>query len=195
MEIQSGFGSSSREVIEAITDYARKLKKAKSAEFYMPPSILKEMYTFIDENDETMQALVAEIHIKAPEKSQISFSADVFYEMVDEIRGRSYRGLQVAEDEVNETAKKFMGKTDLPKVEYQKTIGEHVSRLRDRYRNATRVKFLDSVADLDIIVLAKELDAAVVSSDEGVIRWARKFGVKESVPRVLKKELDSLLLA
>jgi predicted DNA-binding protein (UPF0278 family) len=41
---------------------------------------------------------------------------------------------------------------------------------------------LDSLGDLDIIMLAKELDGTVVSTDEGVMTWARKFGVKEISP-------------
>ena len=195
LEIKSGFGNNPKEIIEAITDYSRKLKKSKSAAFYMPPDIVKEMLTFVNENDDYVKNFLAEISIKAPERSSVAFPSSNFYEMVQEIRERSYRGLQIAEEEVDATATTMLKEGDLSKIEYQKKVGEHVTRLRERYRNATRTKFLDSVADLDVIVLAKELNGYVVSSDEGVIRWARKFGVKEAVPQVLKQQLDSLLLA
>lgn len=195
LQIDSGFGTNSREIIENITDYAQRMRKSKVAHFYMPPKIVDEMLTFIDEKEDFVQAFLAEVAIKAPERTSMEFSANIFYDMVDEIRKRSYRGLQISEEELNNAAKDMINQPELPKIEYQKVLGQHISRLRERYRNATRVKFLDSVADLDVIVLAKELDGSVVSADEGVIRWARKFGVKEVFPQVLKKQLDSLLLA
>ncbi|OGK49733.1 hypothetical protein A3A56_03960 [Candidatus Roizmanbacteria bacterium RIFCSPLOWO2_01_FULL_40_32] len=74
-------------------------------------------------------------------------------------------------------------------MEYQKTMGEVVTKLRERYRQATRFNFLDSVADLDLIVLVRELDAYLVSADEGVIRWGRMFGVKEVAADMLLKRL------
>jgi uncharacterized protein len=195
LEIKSGFGDNPREIIESITDYARRAKKSGKAAFYMPPKIIDELYTFVDKDEEYIRNFLAEISIKAPDRSSMQFSSDVFYALVDDIRKRSYRGLQVAEEELTNAVEAFVGKEKPEKIGYQKQIGEHIKKLRDRYRNATRVKFLDSIADLDIIVLSKELDGYVVSSDEGVIQWARKFGVKEAVPQVLKTQLDSLLQA
>lgn len=195
LQVESGFGDNPREIIERVTDYARKLQKAQAARFYMPPRVVDEMYTFIDENQEYLQDLLAVVTIKAPDYSQINFSATVFYDLVKDIRSRSYRGLQVAEEELLTAAEAMSQKQELSKIEFQKTAGEHISKLRERYRNATRTKFLDSPADLDVIVLAKELQASVVSADEGVILWARKFGVMETFPQGLRKELDSLLLA
>lgn len=195
MQVESGLGNNPREVIERVTDYAQKLQKAQIARFYMPPRVVDEIYTFVDESEEYIQNLLAVVTIKAPDYSQINFSATVFYDLVKDIRARSYRGLQVAEEELLSAAESMSQKHDLSKIEFQKASGEHVSKLRERYRNATRTKFLDSPADLDVIVLAKELQASVVSADEGVILWARKFGVQETFPQGLQKELDSLLLA
>ena len=63
------------------------------------------------------------------------------------------------------------------------TVGPSIKNFRERYRNATRFGFIDSLADLDIIMLAMELDGTIVSSDEGLILWARSFGVKEILPK------------
>lgn len=82
----------------------------------------------------------------------------------------------------------------LDKKDFQIKIGAFIKKFRDRYRNATRYGFLDSVADLDVIVLAKELDGTVVSTDEGVIYWARLFGVREALPDVWKKQLSEFAL-
>jgi len=176
----------------AVTEIGLKLKKSKEAEFFMPPLILDEFLTFVDESDDYVQDFLAMVIVKAPDFSKIEFPARLFYELVKEMRHRSYRGLQISEELLLETGKSMMVHNKLNRIEYQKTIGEHVKKLRERYRIATRVKFLDSVADLDLIVLAKELNATLITSDEGVLRWGREFGVKEAPPQVWKKTLHNL---
>lgn len=193
LEIQSGFGDSPKQIFASVTDYARRLRKAGEAEFFMPPRIVDEILTFVSSDEEYIKDFLSEITVKAPDQSKIQFPAGVFYDIVEDIRHRSYRGLQVAEEELDNASKAMLATGEVNHIEYQKSVGEHIKRLRDRYRNATRVKFLDSLADLDVIVLAKELDGYVVSADEGVILWARKFGVKEAIPNVFKGQLDSIL--
>lgn len=195
LQIESELGNNPHEIMQSVTHYARVLRQAQKAAFYMPPLIVEELYSFVDTSDPVMRELVSELTVKAPEKDSMTFSAAVFYDLVQDIRNRSYRGLQVAEEELSHAVKDMSGSTEMDHISYQKAIGGHITRLRDRYRNATRVKFLDSVADLDIIALAKELDGIVVSADEGVIQWARKFGVREVYPHVLKLQLESLLQA
>jgi predicted DNA-binding protein (UPF0278 family) len=80
----------------------------------------------------------------------------------------------------------------MTRQDFQKKTGEIVKNLRDRYRQATRVNFLDSVIDLELITLAKELDGTVVSADEGVVRWGRFFGIKEIDPHLFKDKLLKL---
>ena len=114
----------------------------------------------------------------------ISFPASIFYTLIEDIRGRSYRGLRVGEEEIEQAAAGMMKAGELSKMEFQKKVGVQIKGFRDRYRQATRVGFLDSIADLDIIVLAKEINGTVVSTDEGLLKWARLFGVKEMSPEV-----------
>lgn len=192
LEIKSGFGKNATEVITNFTELAQKIKKAKKAEFYMPPRILDEFLTFVEKKDAHIEDFLNLVVIKSPDVSQIAFPAAVFYQLVDEIRDRSYKGLRIAEELVDTGAKKMQGATDLSHMEYQKTIGEIVTKLRERYRQATRFNFLDSVADLDVIALARELEGVVVSSDEGVLRWGRIFGVKEVPADLLRSQLMSL---
>lgn len=196
LEVETDFGKNPYEIMTSITDYARALRGAGKAAFYMPPRIVEEIYTFVPETDERIQKLLAEVVIKAPESDKMTFGAGVFYEIVQDIRNRSYRGLQVAEEELKNVANDtHLIQDNLSHIDSQKALGVHITRLRERYRTATRVKFLDSLADLDIIALAYELEGNVVSADEGVIQWARKFGVREVFPHVLKHQLDSLLQA
>lgn len=196
LEIKSDFGSNPKEIFVLVSQYAHKLRAAGLAECYVPPRILDEIETFIDLRQDYIQNFLAEVTIKAPDKSKIHLDTEIVYALVQEIRDRSYKGLQVAEEEMEIATKALYGTNpEESRVEYQKKVGAHIRKLRDRYRNATRTKFLDSVADLDVIVLAKELDGAVVTADEGVLLWARACGVREAVPSVLRQEFDSLLQA
>lgn len=180
MEAGVSLGKTTDEVMKTVVDYANRARESKSAVFYMPPRIAEEIRGFFPDGEtETLKELFSVVTIKAPDISTVSFPAHVFYQMVEDIRNRSYRGLQIAEDEVEKTAESMMGTEVLPKIAFQKAVGHTIKNLRLRYRNATRAGFLDSVADLDLIVLAKELDGSVVSTDEGVLIWARYFGVKE----------------
>ncbi len=191
LEVKTGLGNSAHDIIVQFTEIAKKLRDEKKAQFFMPPSIAEEIVEFTSSTatKADIDALLSVITIKSPHISDVQFPAAVFYTLVDEIRTRSYRGLTIAQEQVEATAQLVSGKTFENKIEYQKGIGEVVSKLRERYRQATRFNFLDSVADLDLIVLAKELDAHLVSADEGVVRWGRLFGVKEVSVTVLMSKL------
>ncbi len=192
-QTQAGFGDTPRECIRAFTSLAGALQKAKVAEFYMPPRIVDEIETFIPLTDKDIVDLMTVVMIKSPQIDKVSFPGSAFYDLIDEIRQRSYRGLTIAEEELITAVKTIPSSVQDDKVTFQKTMGKHITTLRDRYRNATRFKFLDSVADLDIIILALELHASVITADEGVLIWARKFGALEIAPHVLKSHLESLL--
>lgn len=189
MEIKSGFGNTSKEIVSNFSKTIKFLEK--KVEIYMPPSIVAELDTFFL-NQPFYKDLLSVITIKSPDISIIDFPATVFYKIIEEIRERSYRGLKIAEECVEVGTKKGMSiQTDDRRV-FQESVGDVIKNLRDRYRQATRFNFLDSTADLDLIVLAKELDASIVSSDEGVVRWGRIFGIKEVLPHSFQQVLSHL---
>lgn len=194
LEIKSTFGKNPKEVIINFTDLANQVKKEKKGEFFMPPKVIDELLSFFN-NEDFIKDFLHTISIKSPEIAKLQFSASVFYQLIEEIRERSYRGLRIAEASVEEGAKKLMGQSHLSRQDFQKTIGETIKTLREKYRQATRFNFLDSVADLDLITLTKELDGFLVSSDEGVLRWGRIFGIKEITPGLFRERLFSLLPA
>jgi len=191
LEIKSGFGDNPKKVVCGFTNIAKKLKKEGRADFFMPPRIVEEFLGFFEETS-LIKDFLGIIIVKSPDISQLQFSAEVFYQLIDEVRQRAYRGLRIAEEAVVDGAKKIMGRGELNKMEFEKKIGDTVKNLRERYRNATRVNFLDSLADLDLITLAKETDGFLVSSDEGVMRWGRIFGIKEMLPSFFRQRLLSL---
>lgn len=188
-------GKNTEEIIINLTKIIKRLKKDKKADFYMPPRIIDEFLSFFEKKDqEFIKNFLSVINIKSPNPSAIDFSSQIFYRLIEDIRNRSYRGLNIAEEEIVKAGEMMSGKKIELKKDFQIKIGKFIKNFRDRYRNATRTGFLDSVADLDLIVLSKERDGFLVSSDEGVLSWGRAFGVKEIPASVFQKRLEDLLL-
>jgi len=180
MEEGLNLGKKTEDVIVEITHIAQNLKKESKGAFYMPPRIVDEVLSFFDNKTQPfLTKLLGTIIIQAPHVDTISYSAHVFYQLVEDIRGRSYRGLRIGEEEIESGARLMQGKKDLDKKEFEITVGKAIRGFRERYRQATRYGFLDSVADLDLISLTKELHGTLISTDEGVLHWGRLFGIKE----------------
>ncbi len=190
MEAGLGFGQKTEEVVKNITQKAKSLKSANRAQFMMPPRAVDEFLSFFeDKNQPFIKDFLSAIIIKSPDINNVCFPATVFYRLVDDIRQRSIRGLSIGEEEIKNAGRTMQGVGGLSKQEFEIKIGAVIKTFRDRYRNATRTKFLDSVTDLDLIVLAKEQNGYLVTSDEGVTYWGRLFGVKEIPTAVWKTHL------
>ena len=188
-------GKTTQEIVVKLTETIKKLKKKSKAVFYMPPKIVDEFLSFFeDKNQEFIKDFLSNINIKSPNPSGTDFSSKVFYQLVEDIRNRSYRGLNIAEEEIIQAGEMTSNKKFESKKDFQIEIGKFIKNFRDRYRNATRTGFLDSVADLDLIVLSKEVDGFLVTSDEGVLSWGRTFGIKEMPASIFRKRLEDLLL-
>ena len=65
--------------------------------------------------------------------------------------------------------------------------------MRKSYREALREGIIDSKEDVDLILLAKELDALLVTVDHGAIKWAEKLGIRWLLPDKFKDYLLSFL--
>ncbi len=83
--------------------------------------------------------------IKAPDYGRLTLPAMVFYQLIEEIRQRSYRGLNIGEEEIKKAGELMMNVGKLNKKDFQIKIGEVIKKFRERYRQATRFRFLDSV--------------------------------------------------
>lgn len=196
MEAGLDMGEKTEEVVKKLTDMAKRLKATKKAEFYMPPRVVDEFLSFFENKEQPfLKDFLSTITVKSPDVGKMDLPGQVFYELVEDIRQRSYRGLNIGEEEIEKAGKTMLGKDNLSTKDFQIQIGSVIKKFRERYRQATRFGFLDSLADLDLIVLTKEIDGVLVSSDEGVIRWGRLFGVKETPVGVWKKQLEDLLVS
>lgn len=180
MEGGLGLGEKTEAVTKNFTQAAKKLHQEKNAEFFMPPKIVDEYLSFFeDKNQSFIKEFLNQITIKSPDIGQVQIAGAVFYRLIESIRERSLRGLRIGEEEIFKASKSMMGEKELSKKDFEIKTGQTVKSFRERYRQATRFGFIDSLADLDLIILAKEVDGYLVSTDEGVIKWGREFGVKE----------------
>lgn len=194
MEAGINLGKKTEEVVVNLTRVAQILKKTGKGELFSPPRAVEEFLSFFDNKEQDfLKEYLASLTIKSPETDKINIPASVFYRLIDDIRTRSYRGLNIGEEEIVKAGKTMMGGQDLEKKEFEIKIGSVVKAFRDRYRQATRTGFLDSLADLDLILLAKETGGFLVSTDEGVVRWGRVFGVKEMPAPVFGTKMAPLL--
>lgn len=176
MEEGLNMGNKTEEVVINITTAIKK----KKIPVFMPPRIVDEFLSFFEDKEQNfIKEFLSSIVIKTPDINKLTLPAQLFYQIVGDIRERSYRGLRIGEEEIVQAGRATIGKSVLNKKDFEITIGKAIKSFRDRYRQATRFGFLDSLADLDLIVLTKELDGCLVSTDEGVVKWGRGFGVKE----------------
>lgn len=193
MQAGFGLGEKTEDVVRNITTKATSLKEKGRAVFYMPPLVVHEFLSFFEDKEQSfLKEFLSVVVTESPEK-KTALPVSLFYEFVDDVRGRNFRGLTVGEEEIERAGRAMMGKESLSTKDFQIKVGEFKKKFRERYRQATRVGFLDSVADLDLLMLAKEKNASLVTSDSGVIAWGRLFGVKEVLPSVLVGQLDGLL--
>ncbi len=157
------------------------LAKRTSAEFFMPLSVYDELRTMKD-----LDGVAADfellVRIRSPRKYQMQVPAEILYEFIEEVRLRIDRGLRIAEEHAK------MGRDGGEAGD----LGRVITRLRERYREALRRGIIDSREDVDVLLLAYELDGVLVSADEGLRKWADKVGVKILSSRHLRHALESL---
>jgi len=120
------------------------------------------------------------VKIRSPRRYQLTVPADFLYEFIEELRYRINKGLRIAEEHTREAS----GCED---------VGKLIARLREKYREALRQGILDSKEDVDVLLLAYELDGVLVSADEGLRTWADKIGIKLIDPKNFRNILESLV--
>jgi RNA ligase partner protein len=171
---------------------------------YIPfPSVYNEMRDFAKNNgcnEETIAKIDTWLVKKTPDRYEVKIPSKIFYDYVDFMRGRINKGMDVAEEAIWEGATECLFITTKAKSKHEiepeierRVIGEIISKFRDKYRSALRYGILDSAPDIDVLLLAKELDAAVVASDMGIQKWAEQLGLRfvnaKSFPAMIKEYL------
>ena len=174
-EVRNDFGDSPTEAIKGFLLLAEQIP---SLEFYMPSSIFEELMNFVDRR-KVPGKLMAIINQKSPGKHDMKVPAVLLYELIEDIRDRINKGLRVAEKAV-----RSVGTVD---------ERELIKGMRKSYREALREGIIDSREDVDLILLAKELDALLVTVDHGAIKWAEKLGIRWLIPDKFRDYLLSFI--
>ena len=157
---------------EALTNFMEKAVLHPEITLFIPPSVFDELAMFIENIDDCEKPAV--IVKKPPAKYDIPLSSLLLYEFVDEIRARVNKGMRIAEKYARKSAE-------------TKDIETVIKSLRAEYREALREGIIDSSEDFDLILLAKEIQGTIATSDTGLIKWAHKFGLRCLSPKDLKK--------
>lgn len=172
-DVRGSFGDSPE---SAINQFLLLAKDCQTVEFYIPTSVYNELLHFVDKK-ELSDSFFRLIRIKSPKRGQLSCPAILFYELIEDIRIRVNKGLRVAESAVRSAS--------------SRGVEETLKDLRKKYREALREGIIDSKEDVDLIFLSLELKAAVVTGDQGLIKWADKFGIEWIVPEKLRALLTT----
>ncbi|MFB6151105.1 MAG: RNA ligase partner protein [Haloarculaceae archaeon] len=163
---------------------------------YMPPTVDEELTTMLGERDvseEVFARLDTWIITKSPARYDVQVPAHVVYQFVDEMSDRVNRGLRVAEKAVRKAEQSKDEVVD--DHDHMTEVDRVISDLRDEYRDALRQGVLDSREDFDLLVLARELEAGVVTEDQGIVGWADDFGLRYLQGRNFPALLEEYLRA
>lgn len=151
---------------------------------HVPPSIHDELTAMLRDRavgDEVFSRLDTWVVRKSPDRYGVTIPANIVYEFIDEMSDRVDRGLRVSEQalrEVEQLDPEELTRGGEGSEKYKSEADRVLSNMRDNYRRALRQGVLDSREDFDLLVLARELEAGVVTEDRGIISWADAFGLR-----------------
>lgn len=174
-DVRASLGRTPTEALETFLFLAAQIH---ILEFYMPPSVFEELLHFV-ERERIPGDLLVILHQKPPKKHELKCPAFLLYELIEEIRERVNKGLRVAESAVRSAEKR---KPD-----------EIIQDLRRKYREALREGIIDSKEDVDLLLLAMELDALLITADQGLIKWAEKLGIRWLFPEKFRDYLSGAI--
>ncbi len=156
------FGKSPRQALE---NFIKIITDKKNINCYIPPTVYEELIKFTKELPADKHILITK---KSPASYQDSIPALLLYEFIEETRLRVNKGLRITE--------KYTRRALREEDSRQKTQ-ELIQSARQEYRIALREGILDSKEDFDLILVAKELEASLATSDKGLVKWAQKLGI------------------
>ncbi|MHA1630926.1 MAG: RNA ligase partner protein [Candidatus Heimdallarchaeota archaeon] len=177
------FGGTISDVVIRLTELISIGRLRLNISCYMPPSTFKELKEFLLENKCSLRdvdQVEAWVVRKTPDRYSVMLSSHVIYEYVSDVRKRLDQGMSIVRKAIKE-ALKYCEK-NIFEDNHSKNIKdiEHslTRNFEEKYRQKMRRGVLDSLPDIDTLILAKELNAGVVSADSGIKAWAERMGIR-----------------
>jgi hypothetical protein len=187
-------GESLEDAVSRFLDLIARAKLELNISCYLPPSIYEELARMLEDrgvSEATFAKLNAWVIKKNPARFEVMIPAEIVYGFIDEMSDRVNRGLRVSEKAV----RKAEDSREDPAEEHLSEVDKVISDLRDEYRRTLRQGVLDSREDFDLLILAREMDAGVVTEDTGIISWAEDFGLRYLKGRDFPGLLEAYLTA
>lgn len=167
---------------------------------YMPPSTFNELKNFLLENKCSLRDIdqvEAWIVRKAPNRSSVLLNSQVIYDYVSDVRDRLDQGMTIVQRAIKESSKRteknILDGTGMKLSDIEKELTKNFG---EKYRQKMRRGVLDSLPDIDTLILAKELEAGVVSADKGIKAWTERMGIRfveaEFFPQIILTYLERL---
>ncbi|MFC7046160.1 RNA ligase partner protein [Halobacteriaceae archaeon GCM10025711] len=184
------------EALDRLLDLISEAKLRLNISCYIPPTTYRELETILQDRDipeETFTKLNTWVIKKNPGRFEVMIPAAIVYEFIGELSDRMNRGLRVSEKAVRK-AHETSGET-LADHDHMTDVDKVISDLRTEYRSALRQGLLDSREDFDLLILARELGAGVVTEDRGIMNWAEDFGLRYLQGRDFPGLLEEYLAA
>ncbi len=193
LRVRFGCSDLSGVVEKAVSEIAR-AHTDLGYRFYMTPSLRDELRRFLAAHEvpvTLIDKIFAWVIVKSPRLSDVKIPALIMRSYVEEVRRRIDKGLRVAEDAVWRAVREARtANSDEASV-----AGPIVRDLREKYREATRRGAVDSTVDFELAILAVELNACLVTADEGLTRLCEGLGVPCLDPVSFYDLLDERLRA
>jgi hypothetical protein len=179
-------GESLEDAVLRLLDLVATARLELNISCHMPPSIHDELATMLrdrDVDEEVFSRIDTWVVRKSPDRYGVSIPAYIVYEFIEEMSDRVDRGLRVSEEALREVEQLDPEQLTQQSAgdgteQYMTEADRILSKMREKYRRALRQGVLDSREDFDLLVLARELDAGVVTEDRGIISWADEFGLR-----------------
>ncbi len=183
-----------------VREYARLLIRSHivlGSEFYTTPSTALELRAFLERNGvapDAVEMLMGAITIRSPDLYTTRIPAIVMSDWISDMLMRITKGLRVAEESLRRTAQRsYQSGEKSDRNLLKDIIAEEIHQLRQKYREATRKGVIDTRVDFDLVVLAHELKAELVTNDTGVMRLCEQLGVRFIEPPRFVNKLTLLL--
>jgi len=137
---------------------------------YIPyPSVYNEIKDFARHNNcdsRVLGKVDTWLVKKTPDRYKVKVPSKIFYEYVDYMRSRINKGMNISEEAVWESVSRCIalseregGLREMKDEIEREVVGSIIRKFREKYRAALRYGILDSAPDIDVLLLAKELDA------------------------------------
>ncbi|NHK31044.1 MAG: RNA ligase partner protein [Asgard group archaeon] len=176
------FGGDIRDVTNRLTELISIGRLRLNISCYMPQSTFQELKKFLLENKcsiRDIDQVEAWIVRKSPERYSVMLSSQVIYEYVSDVRDRLDQGMSIVRKAIKETIKQHEKCISEKSKKTTKDLERHLSKnFEDKYRQKMRRGVLDSLPDIDTLILAKELNAGVVAADTGIKAWTERMGIR-----------------